>query len=305
MIGVPRHPSCRVEAYSLAGLAGHGQRHAPPVRSISSALFPARSTQSSSRNPPAALSALACVPALAILPAAANAAASDASGAAGPDAALFALLAAARDLGARWAAACDAADEAGLQTVDVPPPQAMIATERDLRFWPGEVGKPISENYIDRMKGLLDLMRSYGYAPETGDPEFRTGFEERGGELTAALEQWRASREQATVRSGEVDAWKRADELLAEEEKLKARIAATPARTVAGMMAKLALVAPCCEGIELEDKGSSEDLLFSVAHDFNALRDFSRAARETHGVSARLRWGNRTAAGATRRPPCC
>ena len=39
------------------------------------------------------------------------------------------------------------------------------------------------------------------------------------------------------------------------------------------MMAKLALVAPCCEGIELEDKGSSEDLLFSVAHDFNALRD--------------------------------
>ena len=231
MIGVPRHPSRRVEAYSLAGLAGHGQspRAASAVDLVRA--FPgqvdAEFVEKPSRRPqrPRLRSGARdparrgqCRSVGRFRPA-------------GPDAALFALLAAARDLGARWAAACDAADEAGLQTVDVPPPQAMIATERDLRFWPGEVGKPISENYIDRMKGLLDLMRSYGYAPETGDPEFRTGFEERGGELTAALEQWRASREQATVRSGEVDAWKRADELLAEEEKLKARIAATPART--------------------------------------------------------------------------
>jgi hypothetical protein len=77
------------------------------------------------------------------------------------------------------------------------------------------------------------------------------------------------------VRSGELDAWKRADELLAEEKTLEARIAATPARTMAGMTAKLALVAPCCEGLEPENKGSSEDLLFSVAHDFNALREFA------------------------------
>jgi hypothetical protein len=38
------------------------------------------------------------------------------------------------------------------------------------------------------------------------------------------------------------------------------------------MMAKLALVAPNCEGLEGDDKGSSEDLMFSVAHDFNALK---------------------------------
>jgi hypothetical protein len=43
------------------------------------------------------------------------------------------------------------------------------------------------------------------------------------------------------VRSGELDAWKRADELLAEEKTLEARIAATPARTMAGMTAKLPL----------------------------------------------------------------
>jgi hypothetical protein len=102
--------------------------------------------------------------------------------------------------------------------------------------------------------------------------------EARENQLVQAHDQWKEERHQAKVRSGELDAWNRAEELLSEEEKLWARIASTPAKTVAGMMAKLAFVAPHCECLELEDNGSSEDMLFSVAHDFNALKPALTAA---------------------------
>jgi hypothetical protein len=122
------------------------------------------------------------------------------------------------------------------------------------------------------LDGLRILAREVGATPDEGNPDIRAARDARYRELTEALKQWKAGCEQAKVRSGELDAWNRADELLTEDQKLRARIAATRAQTPAGMMAKLALVAPCCEGLEPEDKGSSEDLLFSVAHDFNSLK---------------------------------
>jgi hypothetical protein len=170
----------------------------------------------------------------------------------------------------RWQAACDAAEAATRWTEDVPRPQALIATEEDARVWPFKVGEPIWEGHIELLDGLRIL--ATGNSREGNDPQVRATRDARSRELTATLKQWKEECQQATVRSGELDAWNHADGLLAEEQKLWAQITATPARTVAGMMAKLALVAPCCEGLEPEDKGSSEDLLFSVAHDFNSLQ---------------------------------
>jgi hypothetical protein len=87
----------------------------------------------------AALGALASVPALAP-PLGAMAAPAEAKAAATSDAALLALIDAARDLGARWQSACDAAEAASCRTEDVPWPQALIATEEDARVWPFAVG---------------------------------------------------------------------------------------------------------------------------------------------------------------------
>ena len=236
----------------------------------------------------AALGALASIPALAP-PTAAQA---EAKAAATSDAALFALITAARDLDARGREAYDTALEAMRRTEKVPPPEALIVTEEDTRLWKlnKKVGDLFDESHLNAMgdrqthRHRSEYLRSFSSiladAPyvATLDEKDRATIqllaagEAREDQLVAAHDQWKAARHEAEVRSGAIDAWNRSDDLLAEEEKLKARIARTPAQTVAGMMAKLALVAPCCEGIEPEDKGSSEDLLFSVAHDFNTLK---------------------------------
>jgi hypothetical protein len=122
------------------------------------------------------------------------------------------------------------------------------------------------------MQGLIALVRTHNLQ-ESPEPLLRVALGTRADELTTALSQWRAAREVARVRSGELDAWKHADGLLAEDQELRAQIAATPAKTVAGMMAKLALVESDFADEDLSRcGGSAEDILASGAVDFNTLK---------------------------------
>jgi hypothetical protein len=82
----------------------------------------------------AVLCSILAVGAIGAIPVAAEAATAD-SGPAGLDAELFALIDEARDLGVRSGLAYEDVLEAQRRTEDVPPPQALIATEDDARLW--------------------------------------------------------------------------------------------------------------------------------------------------------------------------
>jgi hypothetical protein len=143
----------------------------------------------------------------------------------------------------------------------------MIATAEDANIWPVEVGKPFPENIIKLMGDLRRVGRGQDYQRP------RLTIDARADELTAALEQWGEARRNAQVRSGEADTERRSAEIFAEHQKVRVQIAATHARTFAGMMAKLALAAPDFADEDLTRcEGSSENILASVAVDFSALK---------------------------------
>lgn len=218
-----------------------------------------------------ALSALVSVSAVALFPAGAGVAeAIAAEPAGGPDSELLTLIAVAPDLQARFDAATAALEEAESRTAEESPiPSAMIAIESDRRFWPAwpavGVGKPYTEERILEISGLRERVRSH---PEH---EFCLALGGRADELIAAADQWRTARRQAEERSGEVDAATRCDQLGDEWTRLLARIATTPARTMAGILAKLAVAAPYFAADELGEHVGMDGILTSVAVDFNAL----------------------------------
>ena len=75
------------------------------------------------------------------------------------------------------------------------------------------------------------------------------------------------------VGSGEFDAERRTTRPFTEHENVRVQIAAMPAQTFAGMMAKLALAAADFADVDLTRcGGSSEDILASVAVDFTCGR---------------------------------
>jgi hypothetical protein len=207
-----------------------------------------------------------------------------------PDAELFALIDAARDADTRRVAASEACDEAEKRTEDVPPPDALIVTEDDTRLWKLNAGDPFDETHLDLMsqrqahrrnaKSLRlfsDTLADAPYFATLNDKdrtlvEVMAATEAREDQLVVAHDQWKAARHEASVRSGELDAWNRSDELLDEKHKLWRRIMMMPAQTEAGMMAKLALVAPYFDAAELEDVEETADgILASVAVDFKTL----------------------------------
>jgi hypothetical protein len=197
---------------------------------------------------------------------------------------LFALIAAARDLDARGKEAFDDALEATRRTEKVPAPEALIVTEDDTRLWKLlNAGDLFDESHLDSMRGRLQpfssMLADAPYVSTLNEKdrailELLVASEARANQLIPAHDQWKAARHEAKVSSGELDAWNRSDELLDEKHKLWRRIMMTPAHTEAGMMAKLALVAPYFDAAELEDVEETADgILASVAVDFNALRD--------------------------------
>jgi hypothetical protein len=165
----------------------------------------------------------------------------------------------------------------------VPAPEALIVTEDDTRLWKSKnVGDLFDESHLDSMRGrrqpFSSMLADAPYVATLNDKdraavELLAASEARANQLIPAHDQWKAARHEARVRSGEVDAWNRSDELLDEKHKLWRRIMMTPAQTEAGMMAKLALAEPYFDADELEDVEETADgILASVAVDFNALK---------------------------------
>jgi hypothetical protein len=215
-----------------------------------------------------------------------------ASDPAGLDAGLFALIDEAREAQARVEAAEAALAIAMERTEKVPPPQALIATEDDLHFWKLNVGDAFTGSYIDVMRQrragraprqkseYLSRLSAIG-ADATLSEKDRAFFqlllagEVREDQLIAAMDQWKAARHEAKVRSGEQQANQRLDEILGEQYEACERVARMRARTLHGVLAKLAFIASDFdEESDLEltaEMGTSELILFSVAVDFKAL----------------------------------
>jgi hypothetical protein len=239
-------------------------------------------TETPSRR--AALGVLASIPALA-LPAAAMAASTPAitGSATALDSELFDLIAADREAEARFEAATKDLEEAQNRTEEVPRPQALIVTEEDVELfwnWKAEVGSPFRFSEINLMKEqqpqriAVRLARATGEKPlneQTSDLiRMFAAREARMDEVIAAYDQWQEERKLAKERSGEMAVEKWQEQLCGEMNEARLRVGSTRARTLAGMLAKLALIAADFESEEdfESDIGSSEKVLFSVAVDY-------------------------------------
>ena len=100
------------------------------------------------------------------------------------------------------------------------------------------------------------------------------GREAREDQLIAAFDEWKEARQLAEDRSGEAAAEERLEQLFNERYDACERVARYRARTLAGMLAKLAFIAGDFDGEEdlPAEMGTSERILFSVAVDFKALQ---------------------------------
>jgi hypothetical protein len=211
---------------------------------------------------------------------------------AGLDAGLFALIDEARAAGARVEAAIGALEEAQERTEEVPWPQALIVTEDDTRIWKLKAGdrfdlahlgrmmenQPHRQKFKDSMSSLspatLDMLAS-GLGPI--DDEDRAAIEKmnakdgREDQIIAALDRRKEALRIARDRSGETAAKDLVDQLWDEKYDAYTRVANTRARTLSGVLAKLALIELDVDD-ESELLGASEPILFSVAVDFKALK---------------------------------
>jgi hypothetical protein len=183
-------------------------------------------------NRRAVLRSIVAVGAIGAAPIATGAlAAEPASDPAGLGAELFALIDEAREAQARVEAAEAALAIAEERTEKVPPPQALIVTEDDARFWKLNVGDPFTGSDIDVMRQrrahrqkseYLSRLSAIG-ADATLSEEDRALFqllvagEVREDQLIAAMDQWKAARHEAKMRSGETAANQRFEEILGEK----------------------------------------------------------------------------------------
>jgi hypothetical protein len=229
---------------------------------------------------------LASVPALA-LPVGAMSAATAGGLSAHPDAELFGLIAAAREAEARFEAASEALAEIENRTEEVLAPQALIVTEEDTHlFWESglAVGASFDFSHVNSIRReqspkktwLAKLAAPRGPREEPLDEKTAAMFQwmvdrdRRANEIIAADDQWKEERRRAKERSGERAVQERQEQLCHEMNKARWRVGDTRARTLAGMLAKLALIADDFESeADFEsDMGSSDKVLFSVAVDY-------------------------------------
>ena len=210
------------------------------------------------------------------------------------DAGLFALIDEAREAGARVEAANGALEEAQERTEEVPWPQALIVTEDDTRLWKLKAGDPFDHVHLYRMREgqaqrrkLKDSISRLStetlamLAPGVIDDKDRAVIEKlkakdaREDQLIAAMDHRREALRVASNRSGETAAEERLKQLMDEKYAVYTRVVNTRARTLSGVLAKLALIAPDVDESASEfpaEGGTSEPILFSVAVDFKALK---------------------------------
>ena len=258
------------------------ERDEDGVRVESGFIWPEASESPSRR---AALRSLLAGAGALALPAAVMAASTPAiTGAAAElDAELFGLIAAAREAAARFEAASVALEEAEHRTEEVPAPQALIVTEEDVELfwhWKAEVGSSFRFSEINWMKEQQPQRISVMLARKPGEKPLNeqtadlirmfAAREARMDQAIAAYDRWQEERELAKERSGEraVTEWQ--EQLCAEMNEARQRVGSMRARTLAGILAKLALVAPEFEDEDewASDVGPSERVLISVAADY-------------------------------------
>jgi hypothetical protein len=235
----------------------------------------------------AALGAIASLSALAVPAAAISAPSGSASPSTAspshPDAALFALIAAARDAEARYVEASEACDEAENRTEDVPPPDALIVTKDDTHIWKSlNVGDPFAESHLNSMRTRQTQRRPFSsiladarYIATLDDKdraavELLAAHEAREDQLVPAFEQWNEARRLARDRSGETAAHERREALYSEMGDAALRVASKRACTLSGILAKLDFIAPDFDSVEHFEGGTSseEAILASIVVDY-------------------------------------
>jgi hypothetical protein len=155
------------------------------------------------------------------------------------------------------AASCAACDRA-----HCPVPQALIATERDARFWSDAMpGRQYQERDVTRLRALSALSVRF-------DEVFScSGYDDRLAEIIASWDNWQPEREAAKAREGVADAddlWRQAVE---NYHAIGNRVAKLQAKTMAGVVAKLLAAAPHVTEDDLEDPTSSAAVLAGAALD--------------------------------------
>jgi hypothetical protein len=216
------------------------------------------------------------------------------SGPAGLDAGLFALIDEAREAGARVEAAIGALDEAEDRTEEVPWPQALIVTEDDTRIWKLKAGDRFDLAHLGRMRENQPhrqklkhrepwavLAADASWLARWDDEERATikilaAQEVREDQLIAALDRRKEALQVARDRSGETAANDRYKSRFDEKYDAYTRVSITRARTLSGVLAKLALIASDFDDESASELpaevGQSEPILYSIAADFKALK---------------------------------
>ncbi len=205
--------------------------------------------------------------------------ASPADTADGADAALFALL-------AQWRAADRAADAATACFHDLadseqlpPPPKGLIvrAEDEDLFLSDEPVGQPYkSPETFAIVSHVINVVRKR----HSRTPHHLLAFP-RCAEIQAAHDEWREAIKAAREASGYYELDRHAEAARVTEEELRRRVAIEPARSVQGVIAKLAAVAETIGLENLEENTAFADDHYVTFDDvaMTVVRDLARLSR--------------------------
>jgi hypothetical protein len=186
-----------------------------------------------------------------------------------PDADLFALIERARTADALADEASMAADDV-LFKIAPSFPQALIWTDADTPHWYGlRAGERISNRDIDFLRDWLKL-------PERPDRPWPQdicrspliplrAFAERAREIVRAKDEFEASWQAAGEHPDVLEAAARREALSERWSELAMRVATTPAKTMEGLIAKIALIASGYTEDDLD--GTYDGILASAALD--------------------------------------
>ena len=182
------------------------------------------------------------------------------------DAALFALLTEARAIDALQNEV-DAAETSAWDRMIRPDRPIALRPRPDDQFLVRPGRGEFDESYISELRGLVESVEKLG--PDTKiNQAFVREFKTRGREIVDAWDSYRTDCDRAEEAAGLPAIDRRWDELHERRCRLWSRIVQTPAKTVEGMHAKIAL-ALAVDSIEREDLagGTLVDLLYSAAID--------------------------------------
>ena len=161
-----------------------------------------------------------------------------------PDAELFALIERARTADSLADEACEAADDV-LFKIAPSFPQALIWTESDTPHWYGlRAGERVSNRDIDFLRHWLKCARKPDPIAAGVVPLIPLlAFAERAREIVQTKDEFEASWQAAGEHPDVLEAQARHEALSERWSELAMRVATTPAKTMEGLIAKIALIA--------------------------------------------------------------